>query len=356
MFPYWLLFTICAAGALEYRRRPWLQMQGGPLLLVAGLLATVLIGLRFDVGGDWETYILLFDIFRYSEAGELISGSDPGYSTLNWLAHQLGFGFWLVNLVCAVIFTWGLMKFARQQPNPWLVMVVAVPYLVIVVAMGYTRQAVAIGFILAGLASRRGGSIAWFAFYVALAATFHKTAVIVLPLIGLATTRHRVLTAGTMLVMFVMLYYLFVYGAVDRLVNNYEAANYDSQGAAIRVTMNVLPATVFLLLHKRFALPEDEAKLWRIFSYSAFGTLLMLAVLSSSTLVDRLALYLIPLQLFVLSRLPHALGTSGQANGAVALAVVAYSGLVQFVWLNFAGNAPAWVPYHFYPWVEQPVG
>jgi hypothetical protein len=29
--------------------------------------------------------------------------------------------------------------------------------------------------------------------------------------------------------------------------------------------------------------------------------------------------------------------------------VIAYSGLVQFVWLTQAANARFWVPYHFWP-------
>lgn len=355
MFPYWLLFTLCAAGALEYRRRASFQVQGGPLLFLAATLAAVLVGLRFDVGGDWENYIEIFKEYQFSKLANVLLGSDPGYALLNHFAHKLGWGIWFVNFACGVLFTWGLYKFARQQLNPWLVFVVAVPYLIIVVAMGYTRQAVAIGFVLAALASHKNASLAKIAFYIVMGATFHKTAVIVVPLLALSTTRNRVVTGGMMAVLFVMLYYLFVSADIDKFATNYEEANYDSEGAVIRVTMNLLPATIFLALYRRFNLPLADARLWRIFSYAAFGTVVMLAVLSSSTLVDRVALYLIPLQLFVLSRLPYAMGQNGQPNASVAVAVIAYSAIIQFVWLNFAGNAPAWVPYQFYPLAETDV-
>ena len=78
------------------------------------------------------------------------------------------------------------MRFAEAQQRPWLAMVVAIPYLVIVVAIGYTRQGVGDRLIMAGLASyTRKGSVLRFAAYVAIAATFHKTAVVALPLVAL---------------------------------------------------------------------------------------------------------------------------------------------------------------------------
>jgi hypothetical protein len=344
---------VCAAGALEHRRRLAAPFQGGPLLLAAALFALVLIGLRYDVGGDWKTYIEIFEYLRYASLREHLFTFDPGFTVLNWFAHQVGAGVWLVNLVCAAIFTWGLVGFARQQPNPWLVLVVAVPYLVIVVAMGYTRQAVAIGILLAGFSILNRSHIGWFVFYVACAAAFHKSAVIVLPLVALATVQQRLLGTVMIVIAGVLMYRLFLASSVDRLVTGYVEAEYESQGAAVRVAMNLTPAIIFLMLSKRFGLPPIETKLWRIFSWAALGSLLLLFLLASSTAVDRLALYLIPLQLFVLARVPYAFAQNGRPNGQIALAVILYSATVQFVWLNYAAHSAYWLPYKFYPSAEE---
>jgi hypothetical protein len=353
VLPYWLLFTVCAAGALEHRRRLAAPFQGGPLLFLAALFTLVLIGLRYDVGGDWSTYLEIFEYLRYASLGEHLFTFDPGFTILNWFAHQVGAGVWLINLVCAAIFTWGLVRFARQQPNPWLVLVVAVPYLIIVVAMGYTRQAVAIGFLLAGFSILNRSHIGWFVFYVACAAAFHKSAVIVLPLVALATVQQRLLGTVMIVIAGFLMYRLFLASSVDRLVTNYVEAEYESQGAAVRVVMNLAPAIIFLTLSKRFGLPPVETKLWRIFSWAALGSLVLLFVLASWAAVDRLALYLIPLQLFVLARVPYAFARNGQPNGQVALAVILYSAMVQFVWLNYAAHSEYWLPYKFYPLAEE---
>jgi hypothetical protein len=354
VFPYWLLFTVCAAGAIEHRRRDRQAFQGGPLLLVAGLFAALMIGLRFEVGGDWISYLEIFQYFRFTELDEVLVSGDPGYSFINWVTQRLGAGFWLVNVVCALIFTWGLVKFARRQPNPWLVLVVAVPYLMIVVAMGYTRQAVAIGFLLAGFATLHHGSLLRFAVYVACAAVFHKTAIIILPMVALSMVRQRAAGAFVIAILMGLLYYFFLQSAMDRLTTVYIESSYESEGAGVRVAMNIVPAAIFLLFGHRFGLPPQELALWRYLSLAAFGTLFLLLTLESSTVVDRLALYLIPLQLFVLSRVPYAFLDRGRANMQVALAVIIYCAVVQFVWLNYASNARAWVPYRLYPVTERP--
>jgi hypothetical protein len=352
LFPYWLLFSVFAAGSLQYHRHGGLGRQENPLLLVAGLLVALMIGLRFEVGGDWATYETIFENIRYLDLNDAILEGDPGYSLLNWLAHSLGYDIWFVNLACAMIFTWGLVKFARRQPNPWLAILIAVPYLIIVVAMGYTRQAVAIGFVLAGLAAVDRTSLLRFSLYVLCAVAFHKSAIIVLPVVALAATNNRILTIALLFVLTLTLYFVFVASAVDDLITNYVEAQYQSEGAAVRVAMNLPPALIYLLFQRHFDAPPAQKKLWRNFSLAAIATLAALWLSASSTAVDRLALYLIPLQMFVLARLPSVFrGRSGTPNGQLTLAVIVYSAVIQFVWLNYATNAVYWVPYNVYLWI-----
>ena len=97
----------------------------------------------------------------------------------------------------------------------------------------------------------------------------------------------------------------------------------------------------------------DQQKLWTNFSYAALFTLVALLVVASSTAVDRLALYLIPLQVFVLDRLPEVFRGAGRKNSQLLLMVIGYSAIIQFVWLNYANNAGYWLPYQFYPAAEQ---
>lgn len=343
MFVYWLLFAFFAAGAL-LGGRPG-ERQSSLLLIVGSVLIALAIGLRYEVGGDWKNYEFLFSYARYTDLGRLLQLSDPGYQLLNWIGQRFGNDFWVVNLACGAIFAWGLYRFCRVQPDSWLAFTVAIPYLVIVVGMGYSRQAVAIGILMAGLASlARGASILKFAVYVAAAALFHKTAVVVLPLVIFAGERNRLLNvlagaAGTFL-----LYDLFLAESLEGFVRNYIRTEYSSQGALIRVVMNLVPALIFLLLRKRLRFHPTEERIWLFFALASLAMPLLLLVLPSSTVVDRLALYLIPMQMAVLPRLRYRF--TGKLGTVL---VVGYSALVLFVWLNFAVNADYWVPYRFYP-------
>jgi hypothetical protein len=341
-----------AAGALDYRRRASAGIRAAPFLVPVGLLTALMIGMRYEVGGDWYNYEQMFEVMRYVDFGEMLSMGDPGYMALNWLFNIVGLEVWAVNLVCGLIFSWGLIRFARRQANPWLAVVVAIPYLVIVVAMGYSRQGVAIGIILAGLANLDRSTVARFAIYIVVATTFHKSAVIVLPLVALAAARQRIVIIGLLGVTALLLYYLFVQSSFDRMVTNYVEAEYSSQGAAIRVAMNMPPAALFLLNQRRFGFSPQQQKLWRNFALGAVLAFVLLMFTNATAAVDRLALYLIPLQLAVLAALPEAFPSSGKANGQLALGVIIYSALIQFVWLNYATHAEYWLPYQLYPVIE----
>ena len=345
MLVYWLLFTFFAVGALLRRDTPG-RRSAPAVLLMGAVLVWLAIGLRYKVGADWQTYWFLYAYAGIAHLGRVMAIGDPGYQLLSWCIQRTGAEIWAVNLVCGFIFTWGLYRFARVQPDPWLAFVVAVPYLIVVVAMGYTRQAVAIGVLMAGLASlKRGASVLKFTLYVAAAALFHKTAVIVLPLVIFAGRRNRFLNAVAGIASCVLLYDLFLANSVEGFVRNYIKAEYSSQGAAIRVVMNLVPAILFLLFRKRLRFDEGEANVWHYFSLASLLMPVLLLILPSSTAVDRLSLYLIPLQIAVLPRVQYLFNTR-QAGRAV---IIFYSMAVMFTWLNFAAHARYWVPYHFYP-------
>jgi hypothetical protein len=345
LFPYWLLFSLFAVGSIQFRERSPLFGRGTPLLPAAIIFTALMIGLRFEVGADWMNYQEIYSGFEHLELDDAIFVIDPGYAAINWLGSVLGLQIWFVNLICGAIFSWGLLKFAKRQPNPWLCVVVAVPYLIIVVAMGYTRQAVAIGLILGGLSVFGRGSIFRFLAYIVLAAAFHKTALIVVPLAALAVSRQRLLSGAILLVSAPLLYFLFAADSVDLLVQNYVGTQYASQGAAIRIAMNLPPALIFLLFKARFHVTEQERALWTYFSFASFAALAFLLVSPSSAAVDRISLYIIPLQIFVLSRLPETFREGKRTNGQLTLAVIIYSAAIQFVWLNFAVHADGWLPY-----------
>jgi hypothetical protein len=355
MTPYWILFGFAALCAITNPRpqRKATALQGvSPLWLGTFLILALMIGLRHEVGGDWGNYLDQLELV--TDVGFLESinpASDPAYALLNWIGANVAGGVYLVNLLCGLLFTWGLLSFCRVQPRPWLAVVIAIPYLVIVVAMGYSRQGVAIGAAMIGLCSLADRKILHFLFWVLVAALFHKSAVVLAPLAVLSSNNRPVLTSVGVLLSAAGMFVLLLQEMVDALTKNYLFAEMESAGALIRVIMNALPGAFFLAYRDRFKLSESEKSFWTWMSWIALGFVGLLAASPSSTAVDRIALYWIPLQLFVWSRAPDVFGKPGAANVAWVYAIVAYSAMVQFVWLVFAIHASSWLPYQFYPWV-----
>ena len=357
MWPYWVLFLIPAFWAVSRLKPvPYTALSVQParwpvVWRVVYVSLVLMIGLRHEVGGDWITYIEMLASYTDTTTADKFGFQDPAFVLFNLLSTWSGTGVYLLNLLSALFFSWGLVIFCRAQPRPWLALVVAIPYLITVVAMGYTRQGVAIGIAMVAMVALGQGNTLRFILWIAFAALFHKSAIILVPMAVLASTKRRVMILVWVTAAGSILYVLLLQEATSFLIYGYVESQYQSSGAAIRIAMNALPAALFLIFRKRFQLSPEQLSFWTWMAWSALLFIVLLIVSPSSTAVDRVALYWIPLQLFVLSRVPNALGQRAGKNAGWVYAVVAYSAAVHFVWLVYADTAFAWLPYQFYPWV-----
>lgn len=325
-----------------------LRTSAGVYLLV---IATALVmGLRFEIGADWFSYLGHYDAVQLLDppAALRVPGFDIGYSLIVFASTRLNGEMWLVNLCCAMIMMLGIMRFCSRQPNPALCLVVAIPYLVIVVGMGYTRQGVAIGLILGGLADIDGKSVVKATLFIFAAALFHKTALSVLPIVFAPLARRNLLYAFFAALIFILSSILLLRDSADQLISTYVNADYESGGVIIRVSMNFLPAILALKMRRKLGFNSYQSDMWSLFGIVAIATLPIALIASSTTWIDRLALFLIPLQVAILPRMPYIFGEKKSINAQLLIAVVGYSASVQLIWLVFATHAEYWVPYISY--------
>lgn len=348
MWLYWVLFWLPAVAALGVIE---LRMGGSkinPAMLALAVLLALAIGLRFEVGMDWGNYLEQFNYANdYSFAETLFKG-DPAYGLLNWLAVNVGFGVWMPNLVCAIMFASGLVVFCRKLPNPWLALTIAMPYMAIVMAMNYTRQGAAFGLVLWGLVALQDGQIRRFLVFIVLAALFHKTAILLIPLALFGSTVSYFQTFLWVSTSTILGYVVFIAEHEIGFYENYILEQYASDGAAVRVAMNSVAAVVFLLARSLTKMEPLDRVLWTRFSLVTLVFLPLLELSPSSTAVDRMALYFMPIQLVAFSYLPNIAARWGLERIAV-LGVVAGYWAVMFVWFNYANFSFAWLPYRFYP-------
>ena len=351
MLPYWLTFFIFAFGSLS---RPFqTDRRLGPVLGAALVALTLFVGLRYNVGADWRIYYSMYTRAALLDWGRLMVYGDRGFYTVAWALSHGDIGFWSLNLVCAVIFMVGLTAFAKRTPNPWLTISVALPYLIIVVAMSAIRQAAAIGLFYLAINAYQDRRLFLAAVWVLLGATFHASAIIMLGVFGFAFSRNRF--QGALIIGVTAYIATYVLSAnFDTYNTRYGQHAVESSGTIYRILMNIAAALPYLFLRKHFPVAADhERKLWSYLSWLSLACLPALAVVNSSTALDRFALYLFPLQTYVLGWIPVVLTRNGGNVRNWTILLLAYLAIVLFVFLNFAVNASSSIPYRFYPFFGE---
>jgi len=356
MWQYWLLFSVPAwlalsrLGAVNSTKSS--NSSWSLSWIICFLSLGIVIGLRHEVGADWFTYQNLFESGLGASLDEYFATPlEPAYSLISWLSGNFFGSIYFLNFICGLFFSWGLVEFCRLQPRSWLALLVAVPYLVTVVAMGYTRQGVAIGVAMLAMSKLIRGNFWPFMLLMTLAMTFHKSAIILIPFALFARSHKSFISIIMVFSSIFLLFILLIKESLPFLIYGYIENEYMSAGASYRVGMNTLPAIIFLLFKKKFFLNEMENKFWTMISLSSLLFLLLILFFpTSSTAIDRLFLYWIPLQIFVWSRVPDVMGNSHTSRSCLVLLVVIYCFMVYFIWLNFSIHSRYWIPYQFYPW------
>jgi len=351
MFIYWLLFLLPVVFFLS----PIYGDKGTNNLVwtCSALALIVIIGLRFDVGGDWPHYLLYIDEYDKNDFLDVFyeNKREPGYQALNYLASKLDFGIGLVNTFSAAFFTLGLVKFCRMQPYPWLALAIATPYLVIVVAMGYTRQSIAIGFVLWALSIYSTNKRAHFILLILVGALFHTPVVVMLPFAFSDLIIRNIIKIVLVLALFLLMflnfdfiqnYQNFLLDPSNARLASYLVGYQQSAGAIPRLLMTILPIIISLFFYKQMRIFGSDVNLYHCMSFFII-TIFPLSFIVS-TLVDRIALYFIPLQIALWTRLVFVQRYPVFRACFGLLVILIYSASL-FIWLNYASNRGSWLPY-----------
>ncbi len=348
MLPYWFMFLLPSVGAMlglgQHRQG---RRRDQAFLIVLFLIFIMLIGLRDHTGGDFDNYQRTVNYMVFESFATSLQHGDPAFTVIARTSNVFGFGVYGVNFVCGALFMYGLLRFVRLLPDPWLAIAAAVPYMVIVIAMGYIRQGVAIGFILLAVMDLDRKSYGWLAAHLLGAILFHVTSVLIVPVLAVAVLRNRPGALMLLALAGVAAYPLVLRDRVTGLYNGYVATEYDSSGALVRLLMNALPAIIFLRFRERFPISPTVKAFWVLVSILTLALLPLLVVSTSSTWIDRIGLFFAPIQLVVFGYLTTIFATDAREQRIAAFLAVLFYGTVLFVWLNYAANSASWLPYRW---------
>ncbi|HYD12469.1 MAG TPA: EpsG family protein [Allosphingosinicella sp.] len=314
--------------------------------MAIGVTLTFFVGYRFEIGADWVPYETIFLYINNLSLENAITYVEPTYGLLNWLVGLFGGSLWHVNLICAALFFWALVRLCNILPLPGVAFLAAVPTLIIVVAMSYTRQAGALACIMLAIRAFNGSFHPRWVAWLVLAATFHNSAILVFPIFILAASRNRLvsITVGAGVVLVLLSF--FILENAQGLIERYFEGDLQSSGTLPRIGLAIIPALLFFLIKDRKEWLAERYTLWRNLALASMLLIPLLFLVRSTTAVDRIAILFSPLQLLFYSLAPLAFARTKAWQTVIIIGIITLNGLVLAVWLYFAEYSQYWVPYH----------
>lgn len=341
MLPYCLLTGASLAGAPLLSRRPECRWA---YLLVIGLACWLIASLRYVTGFDYRFYESVFQAISASGL-DGASWSEPGYLLLNLIVSLLHgnyrtFLFVFHFLLTALVFVW----IGRYSKTPWLSVFLFLTLQHFALSMNFLRQAMAAAIVLwvyPFLTSRRilpGCGV------ILLAACFHRTALIMLPLCLLLTLPPSRLHYGLAALAAGGAYFL-----MDPLIDiavtilpkyqHYLEEKYWQGNSFLYILM---PLGCFI-----FALPlirqTAREALSPILTNSVFYTLLLQLFITRHFILERLSIYV---SMFSLLALPAAaLAPCKRVPSKVRTGILIVGALAYFLFAAAQGFHGVY-PYH----------
>lgn len=340
------LVMLTFIGALAF----WSVFLPARMRVVRFLLAAVgygsvclFIGLRDQVGPDWDTYETMFKMIEHLPLWASMIIAEPLYVMSNRVAALVGGDIHLVNLFCALVLTVSLYKFSRLvEIDPNLLLFISAPYLLFVVGMGYTRQSAAVGLCLVAAGYLRRNQPRKFYLLTFTAMLFHYSALFLL-LLWWVNSVKRMAILGLGLLAASPLIYLML--SSDERYAQYVQSNsqLQSHGVWSRILLVLLGLAIIYTQRARW---NREGKL-RDLIIRCGVALVFLMILSVflSTLADRLCLYLFFVYIAASGKIVRYAKPPFRYLSLLSLFSGTYAVFV--VWFALSPLASiGWVPYH----------
>lgn len=312
-------------------------------------ILSIYIGLRDTIGGDWGTYYANYflpkiDLSLNNYFKIYIFTKDPLFHLINYIVAITYPSYYLVNFIFAIIFSFCLVQFSFSLEKPFFAILISTPVLITVVAMGFHRQALSIAFFMIGLIYLNKNNLIKYSFYVLIGCLFHYTAVFLF-FFGLFTKK-KINIKNLIILSFLFFLIIFSFIGFDIVIislGHYLDA-YNSAGAYLRVFMSIVPCLIFLIFSRNYFFNYNN-NLLKGFSYFAFALLLLLLFINSSAMIDRFAIYLIPIQMIIWVNFIDIFEKKTNSNNFIFYIIGFVYFLALIVWIHFGDYSMWWLPY-----------
>lgn len=314
------------------------------------LFLIIFTGLRFQVGGDWLNYEYKFNQYNYvTNLDDFLLLSEPAYGLLNFLSLKIGLqDTILVNFICALLFFLCLMNLSKKLNSYFFPVFLCTAYTIIVVATGYTRQSVAIGFSLLGFYALLEKKSLKFLLFIFIGSLFHSSIIVLFlffPFAWKYNYFHKKIIFFSYLFSAIIASTGLLYYSTQNDLSSYTDGEMTSSGVYMRLIMHIIPMVFYIYYRPMF---KRELKNYKLLDF-LFLIIVYQFFLAAffSTLVDRLNLFLVFFDIFILTYI--YLHKSKNTQFLLWLSILISHSVVLTIWLLYGKwTAVFWIPYNNY--------
>ena len=301
------------------------------------ILIILIMGLRWEVGGDWPNYFnRYYDVESILDKIQL--NRDPLYQFVNNIFSLAGFKYPFFNFATSFFLIYPYYLLLKNVKYKELSLLILFSYCLMIVNPGYVRQAFSIAIFVYLAMSYQKIPLPWMLFWCVIATLFHKSGIvsIIFLLISIQSFLAKIILIGLgLLVLGVQFIEILFNKATDYL----ESDRY-TIGAIIRLVFLAVSAIFY---HSVVFLDyfQTDARTRKLLNY---GTLIIFALcgiaIFSTTLADRFSLYF----LFMIPIIIDGFLIKTKSSISYLIIAFVFSCWVPF-WVTFANNADDWLPF-----------
>lgn len=345
MYVYLIIYALVATFAYFAERRE----NSRSLAYAFSVFIVFFAGTREEVGCDYDAYLGRF-LYSYHDMTlrDAFNSGEGGFHLLNIGVHELGYTFSSLLLVCAVLYVFGLTRFAHLAARPLSLLALSFPVLILQLGMSGLRQALATAFLMNAWCSfvkkQRIGVLVW----VVIATQFHTSAIIFLPVVLLVGRKISSVQLALAVLLIGPIVAVLLENRLEVYDDRYVTQIYGEQsssGAWFRYVLTLVPFALFTWQWRPVKNNFPELfELIRLFTYVAFA--LAPAGAISSVALHRLTFYVMPVSLLTLLCVSESMFDPQSEKLGTAIPFIAYGAYITVWFTQSAHAASCYVPYN----------
>ena len=219
--------------------------------------------------------------------------------------------------------------------------------------MGYNRQGIALCILMFSINFFKEKKYLQYILLVITASLFHYASILYLLFVLILIKNKFKLLINLILLTFLIIlssfiiqydYFLFrIYNYIGAKIYFYilDGNYFASTGIYYRLLINLLPAIIFIIFYKKFDTNNSEKKLYLVFSLLSISVFPIASL--GTTFIDRLLIFLYPLQLYVYSN--YNFYISERSHNIFIFLLFIFYFIILYVYLVFGLYSIEWIPY-----------